>query len=229
MPFRYPLVRVRVDGISRRTLGGSTSIGFRSSFATASIEFAHDEDAAVPGAKVEVELGYYETGTRMVFVGEVDDDNLDYWPQGRSVTCSGYLARTQRGLGKGLEGGEVDEETGEPLNSFEESEASDGVIVQELLALYGVPQGDIQSDDPPQTFGTIQPVVAGKVEPAWALIEELDGRTFMRTYDGPDGLVRRWQVTGIPSASNFTLTEGVHLLGVTRARSRCGITNRVTM
>lgn len=228
MAILHPRVIVTVNGIPRRTMGGTTATGFRASFATASIQFAHDEPACVPGDSVAVWLGYEETGWQLVLVGEVDDDNLDYWPQRRGVTCSGYLARMQRGIGVEDTGADPDPDTG-VYPAYQGASVTDDQIVMALLALYGIPAGDIQGDDPAQTFGTIVPVALDKNTPGWNLVAELDRLTFMRTFDAPDGLVRRLAVNGIPGFAALTLTEGVSILGGSRARTRRGIVNRVDM
>jgi hypothetical protein len=224
----HPRVTVTVNGIPRRTTGGTTATGFRASFATATIRFARDEPPAVPGDVVAVSLGYEETGAQTVFVGEVDDDNLDFWPQRRGVTCSGFLARMQRGIGKEDPSADPDPDTG-VRPAYQGASVTDAAIVAALLALYGIPAGDIQGDTPTQTFGVLRPVALDKNSPAWGLVGELDRLTFMRTFDGPDGNVRRLPVNGIPSFAALTLTEGVNLLGGSRARTRRGIVNRVDM
>lgn len=227
MVYLHPAVTVTVNGIPRRTTGGSTSTGFRSAFGTASVMFAADEDPAQPGDIVAITLGYQESGGQLVFVGEVDDDTLDYWPNRPGVTCSGFLARLQRGLGVAQAGAPEDDAGNAP--AYYAEDVTDDAIANALLALYGVAGGDIQGDTPVQTFGTIEPVRLGKDTPAWQLLAELDRLTFMRTFDGPDGLVRRLPINTKPAAASITLTEAVNLLSGNRGRSRRPIINRVTM
>lgn len=226
--FIHPVAVVRVNGIARRVLSGSTSIGFRSAFGTASLVFAPDETPAQPGDRVEITLGYTESGSQLAFVGEVDDDTLGLWPNRPGVTCSGFLARLQRGIGVPQAGAPEDDQGNAP--SYYAEDVTDDAIATALLALYGVPAGDIQGDTPAQTFGTIEPVRLAKDTPAWQLLSELDRLTFMRTFDGPDGTVRRLPVNTKPSFASLTLSETVHLLGdSSRGRSRRPIVNRVTM
>jgi hypothetical protein len=226
--FIRPLVTVLVNGIARRTVGGDCSSGFRSAFATASVRFASDEAPAQPGDLVSIRLGYVESGAQLVFVGEADDDNLALWPNDRGVTCSGYLARLQRGIGVAQAGAPEDDAGNLP--AYYAENVTDDEIAVALLAIWGVPAGDIQGDDPVQTFGTIEPVRLGKDTPGWSLLAELDRLTFMRTFDGPDGTVRRLPINTKPTSPALTLTEGVHLIaGTGRGRSRRPIINRVTM
>lgn len=227
--FLTPRVQVYVNGILRRSVSGTTSCGFRSSFSTASIAFAADEDPAVPGDKIAVELGYVEKGIQIVFTGEADDDTLAYWPTVPGVQATGVLSRLQRGLGYENTSATPNEETGE-YPAFEAVGATDQNIVLALLDAYGIPAGDVQGMTPETTFGNIHPFTLGKDEAAWAKISELDRLTFMRTFDAPDGTARRLPINGIPGSAALTLVQGVDIKdGASRSRSRRGIVNSVTM
>lgn len=223
-----PQLRIEVNGTPRRTVSGSTSCGFRSNVATASMQFAAGELPAQPGDRVTVWLGYQERGGQIVFSGEADDDTLQYWPQQPGAQCSGFLARMQRGLGQPSATAEPDPDTGE-VPAYYATGITDLDIVEALCHLYGCPVGSLEGIVPATTFGNIVPVVLGKDQPGWALVEELDRLCFLKTFDAPDGTVRRLPVSGIPAGIAMTLTEGVHLLEGTRSRSRRGIINRVTM
>lgn len=226
--FLTPRIVVTVNGIGRRTLTGSTVCGFRSSFSTASIQFAYGEEPAVPGDKVEVELGYVERGIAIVFTGEADDDTLEYWPNANGVQATGYLARMQRALGV-----ENLSATPDPVSgihpAFEASSATDTSIATFLAFAYGIPVGDIQGVTPEQLFGVIKPVQLGKDQPGWGLLQELDRLTFMVSFNAPDGTLRRLPINGIPSGAALTLTEGVSLKKGSRSRSRRSVINKVTM
>lgn len=225
--FLTPRVVVAINGIERRTVGGSTSCGFRSAFSTARVQFPDTEDPPTPGDLVTIALGYLETGVIAVFAGEVDDHSVDYWPNYRAITCSGFLARTQRGLGVASATADPDPETGETPAYYAEG-IGDADIVEALLTLWGVPIGELQAADPAVTLGTIEPITLGQNEPAWGLIQELDRLTFMRTFDAPDGTARRLSINGIPSSAALTLTEGVNILSGSLTKSRRGIVNSVT-
>lgn len=226
--FLTPSVTVLVNNIHRRTIGGSTSCGFRSFVATATIQFASDETPALPGDKVSITLGYRETGTRLVFTGEVDDDDLTYWPHVPGVKCSGFLSRTQRPTGIASVTAGPDPNTG-LIPTYVAEGISDGAIVQALLSLHGIDGADIQSDSVATTFGNIEPVRLEQSDAAWRLIADLDRLTFMRTYDMPDGTVRRTAVSGVPSTVSVTLSEGVSIMAGTRSRTRRTIVNKAIM
>lgn len=222
-----PIVAVYVNGAQKRVISGGVTHGLRSGFAAASVEFAVG-DVAVPGDEVRIDLGYDIHGTRTVFTGEVSDDSLQYWPNSAAITCEGYLARMQRGLGVESVTADRDPTSGE-APAYQAEGVTDKGIIEALLVLYGVPEGDIQGDDPEQTFGNIEPVKLGKDEPGWNLSSELDRLTFCRLLDGMDGFARRVVVNGLPGSASITLTEGTSILEGGRTRSRRGIINAVTM
>lgn len=224
----HPTVRVLVNGGQRRVLSGNTQTGLDQAFSTANITFSPDETPAVPGDKIAIFLGYQETGARLVFTGEAADDSLDFWPNRGGIVCEGYLSRLNRGLGIESMTADPDPTTG-IRPSYLATGIGDADIILALLTLWGVPAGDIQADDPPQTFGNIEPVTLGKDDPAWNLVSELDRDTFMRTFDGLDGNARRVQVTGLPGSAALTLVEGQTIAAPGgRKRSRRGIVNHVT-
>lgn len=226
--FLTPVIIVTVNGVAKRSIAGSTSVGFRGFVSSCAVDFAGGESPVEPGGRVVVSLGYYEEGgARAVFTGEADDDAADLWPGKPHLAAAGYLARSQRSIGAS---GPfmIDPVTGE-IPAYEGENLRDGIIVEALLRWWGVPVGTIDSDEPPQFFGTIAPVRLGKNDAAWSLISELDRLTFMRTFDLPDGVARRLSVNGIPSSAAITLTEGVNLYAATRGRTRRGIVNRVVM
>lgn len=225
--FLTPRAIVTVNGIPRRTIAGSTSCGFESAFATARIQFPSTEQPPEPGDRITIALGYQENGTMAVFAGEVDDNGVEYWPNYRSCSATGFLARTQVPMGVPQVGAPEDPDTGEIPAFYAESMVERNVVAS-LLSSWGVPMGDIQFADPELTLGTIEPVILGINEAAWRLIRDIDQLAFMVTFDAPDGTTRRMAINGIPSSAAFTLTQGVSILSGSLARSRRGIINSVT-
>jgi hypothetical protein len=224
----HPRVTVTVNGLIVRTLSGSVTLGLRNGFATAQFALVYGQNPVLPNDRVQIALGYDETGQRTVFTGRCADDSLDYYPNGDGAVCEGFLTRLNRGLGVEDASADMDPTTGQ-RPAYQSSGKHDDAIVKDVLDLYGVPYADIQGDSPAQTFGTIEPVSLGKDEPGWTLTSALDFATFCRLVDGLDGYARRVFVSGLPGTASVTLTQGVSIVSASRRRSLRGITNHVTV
>ena len=217
-----------MDDVRRAIHSWAVSTGFRSNFATLRAALPPGEPTPALDARLAFLAGYDETGQRTIFQGEAEDTGRDLWPVEGSVAGRGLLARTERAIGVGDPTADPDDDGTYP--AWQGEGLTDGAVVSQLLALYGIPAGNVQSDQPERTFGNLRPLRLGVNQPAWQLIAELDRLTFMRTFDHPDGTVWRLPVDGRPASPALTLTEGVHLIaGTSGSRTRRTVVNKVAM
>lgn len=225
-----PSQQIRVNGVPRRLLDWDATAGYVAYASTAQATLDIREGPVNEGDRIEIWAGYGGVLTPC-FAGEVDDDGVDYWPNVLTVKCSGQLARTQKGTGHIDPSAQQAPDTpdGQATDyAAAYSSMTDGQIVVALLALYNITNVAIQ--DSGQIFGTIQPVRLGVNQAAWQLIQDLDEATGYKTFDGPDGIVHRLPVIGVPGANaGVTLTQGADLIKGTRSRSRRYVNNVVTI
>lgn len=219
---RYrPRVRVEIDGGGRTVLGGSCTLGTRAAFATASLVLDPTEGRPSPGQTVRVWAGY-DNSLQLVFTGEIDAGGVQLAPNELEVRCTGILSRTRERIGEPptIVDGEAEQEY---LLTWEAATAS--TIIADILDAYGIVSYSLE--DSAMTFGNIEPVGLLASDAGWSLIEQLDEVEGYKTFDAPDGSVRRLQASGIPAGSGVTFEQGVDLFAGRLDESRTGTYNRV--
>jgi hypothetical protein len=243
----FPTVVVSLNNINKTVTSVSCSTGSKSAFATASIDFDITEGRPYPGDRVEIYAGYGATRS-LVFSGEVDDEGVDLWPNKTSVSCSGFLGRTQRTVGTPTLPGEdfdgvtitygtcADAPSADPSGAPDSAATpayrfcamTDKAIIEEILKIYGIADMNISAYTPSTIFGNITPINVLNSDDGWKVIQSLDEVTGFRTYDSPDGTVVRSSYSELPGSGGKILSEGFDLAGGKTSRSRRTVVNRVT-
>ncbi|HET8625908.1 MAG TPA: hypothetical protein VFL91_00710 [Thermomicrobiales bacterium] len=221
-----PRARATVGGATRRVVAANTNVGFRTAVAQATITLDPREGFATPGQAVRLDLGFGASLTT-VFTGTIDEDGVVFNPWGMTISCSGALLAARQPVGV--------QDTSLTAYAYSDgtfpaaawANRTDGFIVKDILSrLYGITQLAIA--DAGQTLGTIQPVTLRPDEDGWRLIQELDQLLGYKTFDGPDGVVRRLPLIGVPAGgASVTFTEGTNLLLGQRRRSSKDIKNDI--
>ncbi len=223
---RQPRWYVEIDGVRRTLLGGTTRHSAAAFVATATLQLLLIEGKPRPGQVVRVWVGY---GAAMScrFTGEIDANGVTARPNDLEIQCSGYLARLKDPIGvapdlvDGLDGPESDPD---PVVTYESMTA--GAIIGDVLDRYGVPAHDLQ--DSGDLWGELEPIPVYGDDPGEALVQDLDEAEIYRTYDAPDGTVRRlpWsRVAGGTAARTYTDDDDLYAGRL--EQSRAGIRNRV--
>lgn len=216
-----PRARVEIDGAGRTLLGGSCTLGSRAAFSTATLTLDPGEGRPTPGQRVRLWAGY-NASLHIIFTGEIDAGGVSLSPNELEVRCTGILARTRERIGEPptIVDGEAEQEY---LLTWEGATAS--TIIGDILDAYGITEYALEEDG--RTYGNIEPVGLTASDPGWSLIEQLDEIEGYKTWDGPDGVVRRTPFAGIPAGTGQTFTEGVDLYTGRLDESRTGTYNRV--
>lgn len=223
---RYPRWYVEIDGVRRTLLGGSTRHSAAAFVATATLSLLLGEGKPRPGQVVRVFVGY---GAALYcrFTGEIDANGVTARPNDLEIQCSGYLARLKDPIGvapdiiDGLDGPGSDPE---PVVTYEGLTA--GAIIGDVLDRYGVPAHDLQ--DSGDLWGELEPIGLYGDDPGEALVQDLGEAENHRTFDAPDGTVRRlpWSRVAAGTAAR-TYTDDDDLHAGRLEQSRAGIRNRV--
>ena len=240
----YPRADLTVGGESKIVYDAQSTLGYRTAFASLSARVRHTEGGFSGTEFVRLALGYRaQSSLRTVAAGKLREDSIRYGPTQVSFSATGPLAATQEATGI------VDDAyttAGDPTLPPEPDaatyalgwiDATDGTIVTDTLALYGIT--DVNIVDTGRRFATLAPAVTSKYavrlasdRPGYDLIKEIDRLTGCVTFDGPDGRVTRIAVSGLPSGSPArTFTEGVDFKGsnATRQKSNDGVYNKVVV
>lgn len=228
LPYR-PRLEVRVNGQPVVALRASVAVGTRAPIATATVSFA-DSDVVAPGDTIEVRGGLGEVVT--LFVGEVPEDGVAYWPNRIEAQAQGPLAKATFPLGVDpIDDAELEDPiTGEPLPAVAFAGLTDGAIVKQLLDLCGVDYEASGIAEAGVTLGVVHPVTLGRKESPLQLIQSIDEAYGYRTYDGPDGLVRRVVNSGLPPTATIVLQEGQNIgASARRSQSLRDVRNRANV
>lgn len=238
----YPQAELTVGGQRKTVLEAQATIGLRNPFASGSARVAHTEGGFLGTELVRLALGYRALASRRaVCAGTLREDSIRYAPKAVSFGFVGPLARTQEATGIADPAYTT---VGDPTLPPEPDpttyalgwvNATDGQIVTDILALYGITDVNIAGST--HLFAALAPSVTSKYavrlasdRPGWDLIAELDRLTGYRTFDGPDGRVTRLPVSALPGGvAARTLVEGRDFKGsgATRQKSNDGVYNRV--
>jgi len=227
MVTRYvPAGDVEIDGVRRTLLYARVAHDADALVSTATIGLHVDEGTPTPGQRVRIRAGFAPVGD-IIFTGEIDTDATTLAPNDLEVTCSGYLARTRDPIGAPpdivatLSGDTSDQE---PVITYEGQTAS--AIIGDLCDRYGIPSYSL--DDSGALWGELEPIGLTIADAGETLIKALDEDEFYRTFDGPDGTVRRVPWLRVPGASVArSWLEGVDLFAARLEASRVGLKNRI--
>ncbi len=215
-PFRAvrPTSAVLIGGRPVRPLTIDVDMGYDVVSAAASVTLAAVPAWLASGPErqtCEIRLGYNGLAP-VTFASIIEDEGLRYFPFDQTLQAVGRLRLAQYDY---------------PSEVTYENK-TDVEIVEDLLERAGISQHQIAGEG--TTFGTVAPVVLQAGQPVWSLINRLDQVTGCRTFDCPDGTVRRLPISGLPSASAaWTYEEGVNILAVRRRRATANVRNRVTV
>jgi hypothetical protein len=197
-----------------RRLSGVVSVTVDLGYDVVSASATVTLDGAVPShvtfrQKLEVWLGW-DGYLAAVFVGFVEDDGRRYFPQQGTIRGAGWLRLAQYSYPSDL--------------SY--SSQTDTAIVESLLGLVGVPERSIQGRG--YTMGVTKAVTVRAGQPVWDRINELDQVWGYKTFDSPDGKVRRRRISGNPAGGSvWTYTEGDNIIQIDRPRTIRGVHNKV--
>jgi hypothetical protein len=216
-----PTARVEIDGASRTLLGGNTTSGPKANYSTGTYLLDPDEGRPTPGQTVRSRAGY-DGATELIGTHEIDASGVNLAPNELEIRCTGILSRTKERIGEppSIVDGEAEQEY---VAIWEGATAS--VIIAGILNMYGITAYSLEDDG--HTYGNIEPVGLLTSDNGWALIEQMDEIEGYKTFDGPDGVVRRTPFAGIPSGVGRTLVEGVDIYTGKLDESRTGTYNRV--
>lgn len=230
-----PVHEALINGIRFGVLNGSVTVGTRQATAQAQLTLNTAVASVGPGDTVEYRAGY-NGRLSTIFVGEVQAEGVKYYPNQVDINCVGILDRTTRELGEPpLTGTEDVDADGNPIpllrwpkSSTDTATYTDGQIITDILALYGITNVDIA--DAGIVLSSPDYVALYRTQTGISMIQEIDLYTGYRTFDGPDGKVYRRVFSGKPSASaSLVLLEGRDLLDASRNLSSDQIINRVTI
>lgn len=217
-----PRGEIRINGLRRTLVGGTTTGGTRSAFSTATLTLDIAEGRPQPGDTVEVFGG---TGyvPEIVFTGEIDTGGVTLAPNELEIRCTGILSRTRERITEPptVVDGEAEQE---PVVTYEGETAS--AIIGDLCDRYGIARYSLE--DSGKTWGNLEPIGLMPGDNGWDLIAKLDEAEGYRTFDGPDGTVRRVEFSGLPGTVGRTYQQGVDLYAGRLDESRTGTYNRVT-
>lgn len=216
-----PRATIQINGVPRTLLAGSCTIGTRAAFITGTFPLDPLEGKPDPGDRVEVRGGF--GGALLpLFTGEIDGNRSVLAPNEIVIACTGTLARLQGTIG---EPPAIDDGYSEPeyVVSYESKTAK--AIIGDLCDRYGVSPYALA--DSGKVFATLEPIGLVWSDNGWSLVQQLDEAEGYRTYQGPDGIVRRLPLLGIPGAVYRTFEQGVDLFAAEAAESRLGTFNRV--
>jgi len=241
---RQPTYSVTVGGRTRTLFGATVELGTDIFVSSADLRLDPAEGRPTPGDAVEVRAGYLgDYPLPLLFVGTVDDDALALWPWEQSIKCSGALNRTTLPIGTPRlptdpgPGGlpiSYDPATNPDVVVYYDSSGAqgrtwtDGQIVTDILARYGIVNVNIA--DSGLVLATLLPILVLRDQVGAQLLQELDELLGYRTYDGPDGVVRRVPLSLNPSGGYArSYREGVDLYRATHTRTRRQVRNRVVL
>lgn len=226
----YPKASVVVDGDEKTVLDTQTTVSLRSPISVSQVTVNHDDGGFEGTEKVQVVMGD-QTGMQQVADGFLNVDSMSYAPGQANFSTQGILYLTQEATG-------IIDETATPETLPDDPpyqgplytkmwvEETDGTIVTDILAAYGIT--NVSIDDSGTVFGTIKPVRWQSDQPGWALIEELDNITGRKTFVSSDGVVTRIEYSGLPSgSSSMSFTEGTNLRNIQRQRTTGKVYNSV--
>lgn len=211
--FQTPTLEVYINGRRVQATSATTDAGYDSVSAAASIVLPSVPAWLRLRQPVEVRMGY-DGRTQTVFVGELEDDGRAYDSGGFALTvkAAGRLKRTQY----------------QYHGDLTYVSQTDQAIVNDLLDKTGITAGQRDVDGAGELMGVAKSVVLDAGQAPWTLINDLDQVLGYKTFDGPEGVVRRRRISGIPGAAAYrTFTQGSHIFSVSRPRTLRGIHNAV--
>lgn len=189
----------------------ATDTGFDSVASSATVVLATDPGGIDHRQEMEVRLGW-DGRTQTVWKGIVEATEPRFGADGFQLVITGAGQ-----LSKAL------------LRYWDEvtyTGVADEAIVDDLLTNAGVGARSIQGDG--EVLGVVRDVIQAFGTSPWDLINEIDQVFGYKTWDGPDGVVRRRKISGTPSANpSKTYTQGVDIFSVGRPRTVRGISNAV--
>jgi len=241
---RIPQYSLTVGGHQRTVFSGTVELGTDIYVSSADLRLDPAEGRPTPGGAVEVRAGYLgDYPLPLLFVGTVDDDALALWPWDQSIKCSGALNRTTLPIGTPRlptdpgPGGlpiSYDPATNPDVVVYYDSSGpqgrtwTDGQIVTDILSRYGIVNVNIA--DSGLVMATLLPILVLRDQVGAQLLQEIDELLGYRTYDGPDGVVRRVPISLNPSGGYArSYREGVDLYRATHTRTRRQVRNRVVL
>lgn len=192
-------------------ISGRADLGFDAVSSSAELVLPEDPGGINLRDPLEIRLGW-DGRTLTVFTGEVVgvEEAFDAGGAVYVVTGSGPLARAQ-------------------LQYWDEvpyAGMADEDIVDDLLTKAGIGARSILGAG--EVLGVVQDVTLEKGTAPWDLINEIDQVVGYKTWDGPDGVVRRRRISGNPAGTpSTTYTQGVDIFSVRRPRLVRGIHNHV--
>lgn len=215
MAYKKINLRVLIDGGEvRGVFGVDTSAGVSQINAQAVIHLTRRPAAAVEGAPAEIWAGF-DSRTDIIFKGELDGTEWEYFPGVVSLPARDLLARLR------FEWGGDDREY---------TNQDDAAIIQNLVEAMGIPSSLTHIESSGWTLGTILPVIAPQGRAFWPLVEEIDKLAGFRTYTDRAGVIRRHQISGnIGVGAAFSYANGAGIIKIRRKRSLDGIVNKAVV
>lgn len=216
MAVTTPVLQVSVNGTATAVLEAHTTHSTESPVAQASIVVPWPLPGNVESnASVEIVAGTVEQGTETIFKGRIRgpiDRSLSESDRGITVRCDGNLWRMALPHNQDLS-------WAGPVSARK--------VIRELLAFRGISSARVEQIVHPTTgdllllggvswFDSGRVVLAAGTSPL-AMIERICRLFGYRVFDQPDGTVRVARICGPAPAPDFTLTEGVDWLGVSRS------------
>lgn len=208
--FQRPAMEVYIDGARALPLSVNITNGLDAANAVANIIFADYPQRTGLRAKVEIRLGY---GPYLItaFIGETETTTRQIAPHQYQISCAGKMKFSRYRYG------------GEDLPFLD---ATDTYMVDTVLEVMGLTQRSIEGRD--IMLATLQPIWLSPETTPWDIVSRLDQDWGYRTFDTPDGTIRRRRVSGYPSEDAvFTFTEGEMGFSFIRPRSVLYLHNRV--
>lgn len=229
MPDYLTRVDLTIGGIARYATQVTAALSAASGIASCNVTIDRSQGDVTPGDPIALRMGL-NGQVDWVFTGEIEDEGVDFYPTQIAVSGVGNLYKARKKTNKvdlsyGPSTPDPDAPAPEKI-AYWSINRSDQDTVKDLLELAGITVYDIEGTGLPLT--TINPVTLRTGGNPWSLIQEIDKRTWYRTFDGPDGTIIRRPYTVTPAGSaSFTLREGIDLYQGQRSRTRSGMVTNV--
>lgn len=235
--------RVNAATYIQRTYGIRINDIDLTSYFSADWSATHDAQAAFAVASLTARSGFMLDAGRhtlriyagwfgqndLVFSGEIVTTAESYFPQTTRLTAGGYLKRLESGIDVAkafyYAGGSAGEQQAllDQIGSDYQAVPilTDADLIIHVLESYGItPETTNHSIEASAWIAArLAPIFWESGQPGWSLIQEIDGITTHRTYDGRTGAVYRRQVLGtVPTNYRHAFTQGVDILGLSLER-----------